>query len=529
MSVRLQRQIASLTNFGIPEERIILEERYLKRRRRERVACIEALQRFYDEAAPPDRQEAAAAETQTTAASQQQHETTGRSPALSMNKKRQMSIESESRKPEELRRTSVGIWQVADVDVAVVCVFKEPDNDLVVVCGWPRGIHVFFTALRNSAACNAVILAPAHPVGLAVDALLPFAHMCAWVRGSALDVTDLVRSGVLQARCCCVFSTMHVPWCLDVSHYRTDTQAVLAREFIYALHHCDSMLQRRARHLRQAEGQRRRRTQAVLADVEPIQTDDVSIRPSSPPELRQRRRGDATANSGRQAASGGQEQPPSRGRTQQKENMSKVPSATYVPRSAPLVVVELQSDERVEYLDITPVKTAAPFFAKSDADNIWSQHGLFMANPEFTSGRVLLEEMLYGMICFSLPVSRFCTDSRIIDHLVSGSHVPLPRGYRPSCPIWLIPLPPSYEGLTFGVLMDELLKETLNLPIAVYRHTRKMAAKKTPLDLLQGEAAVQSIVISCPPLDLVLEPDDQVYVIRACPREALGLLFSGGA
>lgn len=48
----------------------------------------------------------------------------------------------------------------------------------------------------------------------------------------------------------------------------------------------------------------------------------------------------------------------------------------------------------------------------------------------------------------------------------------------------------------------------------------------TPLDLLQGHDAFQYLVVSCPPLDALLQPGDQVYVIHACPAEALGLLFA---
>lgn len=99
--------------------------------------------------------------------------------------------------------------------------------------------------------------------------------------------------------------------------------------------------------------------------------------------------------------------------------------------AASLVIMELHSNQYIEFLDTTPLgsitgATSNASMAGSpaggawqrDYDLLWAQEGISAANPEYTSGRVLLEQMLYGIISFSLPVSRCCVDSRIIDQLV---------------------------------------------------------------------------------------------------------------
>lgn len=57
-----------------------------------------------------------------------------------------------------------------------------------------------------------------------------------------------------QAQSCAVFSTPHVSWRQQEGSDRTDTQAILVREFVYALHHADTLMERRMRHLMRSVG-----------------------------------------------------------------------------------------------------------------------------------------------------------------------------------------------------------------------------------------------------------------------------------
>lgn len=108
-----------------------------------------------------------------------------------------------------------------------------------------------------------------------------------------------------------------------------------------------------------------------------------------------------------------------------KSSIESVKSGT--PKAAaPLVIIELKKTSNIESIDITPVSTTVSWTARLDYDDLWTQEGFSVANPEFTSGRVLLEEFLHGMIAFTLPISRFCMDTKIIDHFVDVSDEDLP-------------------------------------------------------------------------------------------------------
>lgn len=59
-----------------------------------------------------------------------------------------------------------------------------------------RGLPVFLLVLNQK--FNVVILSPRYPGGLSTETFVPFNGMCAWVKGSALNITDLLRAGILQ-------------------------------------------------------------------------------------------------------------------------------------------------------------------------------------------------------------------------------------------------------------------------------------------------------------------------------------------
>lgn len=57
---------------------------------------------------------------------------------------------------------------------------------------------MFLATVLKSVQANIVILAPYHPSGLSTGVLHPFADACVWVKGSGLDVMDLLRAGILE-------------------------------------------------------------------------------------------------------------------------------------------------------------------------------------------------------------------------------------------------------------------------------------------------------------------------------------------
>lgn len=129
-----------------------------------------------------------------------------------------------------------GIAQVMALAEARATVFSEPKAPLVLVCGWPRALRIFLEALLQRGPRNVVILSPAKPGTVGPADLAAFSHCCAYVSGSALSMTDLSRAGALEACACVVFGTPHVSWKSDMTGLKLDTQALLVRRTILALH-----------------------------------------------------------------------------------------------------------------------------------------------------------------------------------------------------------------------------------------------------------------------------------------------------
>ncbi|CBZ53639.1 conserved hypothetical protein [Neospora caninum Liverpool] len=128
-----------------------------------------------------------------------------------------------------------GILQTHSVAEARRTIFANPGNPVILACGWPRGLRIFIKTLLANGAYNVVILAPHCPATVGPSDFAAYATSCAYVRGSALSTTDLLRAGALLARNCAVFSTLHVAWKGDLSAARLDTQALLVRKTIQAL------------------------------------------------------------------------------------------------------------------------------------------------------------------------------------------------------------------------------------------------------------------------------------------------------
>ncbi|KEP67018.1 UNVERIFIED_CONTAM: ion channel protein [Hammondia hammondi] len=128
-----------------------------------------------------------------------------------------------------------GIIQTQSVAEARRTIFANPANPVILACGWPRGLRIFVQTLLANGSYNVVILSPHCPATVGPTDFAAYTTSCAYVRGSALSTTDLLRAGALQAKNCAVFSTLHVAWKADVSAARLDTQALLVRKTIQAL------------------------------------------------------------------------------------------------------------------------------------------------------------------------------------------------------------------------------------------------------------------------------------------------------
>ncbi|XP_026192483.1 uncharacterized protein LOC113147155 [Cyclospora cayetanensis] len=129
-----------------------------------------------------------------------------------------------------------GITSVLSISEARASVYSCRNAPVVLVCGWPRGLRIFLHSLLQNGLFNVLILCPHSPNTVGPLDLAPYARCCAYICGSALSMTDLLRAGALEATAVAIFSSPQVSWRADLSSSKLDTQALLVRRTILALY-----------------------------------------------------------------------------------------------------------------------------------------------------------------------------------------------------------------------------------------------------------------------------------------------------
>eukprot|EP01071_Lankesteria_metandrocarpae_P007311 Lankesteria_metandrocarpae@DN4642_c0_g1_i2.p1 len=396
--------------------------------------------------------------------------------------------------PMELSRAAGGIKRVCSYEQATKSVFFDKKRDLILVCGWPRGLKFFLKVCLASGDANFIVLAPNYPLNMTTDELAPYLGVCAWVCGSALDSTDLIRCGCLLAKSCVVFGTSHVPWRGDLTTAKIDGQAILVRQTLYAIYNSAALMQKRESYL----SYNRRRDQS----------DEVAFY----------------------------------------DNLNTpVPSPDTMATPAVPILLELKELASLRNLWIDPERQSnkiaiadTVFWLKDESrihsrlnevEELWHDLSTHVQSPEFCSGRVYLDEFFHGLLALSLPVSRFAVDSSLIDHVTQGDELTMPlpsaapvqdsnRVSEQTSKISMIKMPPQYDESDFEDLLVAVLCRRQLLVVGVYRKLINDQNTFSPLSLLQGETS-NHVVISCPPRHMKMRKTDQLYVIASSRHELM--------
>eukprot|EP00922_Rhytidocystis_sp_ex-Travisia-forbesii_P028438 GHVS01041730.1.p1 GENE.GHVS01041730.1~~GHVS01041730.1.p1 ORF type:complete len:1392 (-),score=166.29 GHVS01041730.1:286-4461(-) len=449
------------------------------------------------------------------------------------------------------RELVAGLVAVETVADARRTVFAVPHLELVLLCGWPRGVRLFLRALRASGDYNMVILSPTHPVNIGTNELGVYSQCCCYIRGSALDTTDLVRAGALQARSCSVFSTSHVVWRGDLSAHKLDTQAIIVKKTIQTLFNA-------------------------------YPADSIPSKSNVPPHVSMT--GEVASTTSRPMLAFLTEHkvcsPPPPGSPTGDEALSRS-SSTCEPAeddflkmapTEPIVVVELREAAYLEYMDSSIMSVPETHSRKhDDIHHLWDSRGSYNTTPEFASGRVFIEEMFYGLMAYTLPVSRYAMDATIMDYLVEGPNPsvhtgvfgsphasrfrlgnswrrresdsdergrPPPRQYpsfssaspsrataappegpTPSTqsrgPMFLVDVPLPFVDSSFKRLFSHMFRYHKAIALGIYRFSRDPGPPGI------HDQRPPNIVLSCPGPDVKLKSDDKIYIVRHCYPEEL--------
>ncbi|PFH37396.1 ion channel protein [Besnoitia besnoiti] len=156
----------------------------------------------------------------------------------------------------------------------------------------------------------------------------------------------------------------------------------------------------------------------------------------------------------------------------------------------------------------------------------------YLGSLLFASGHACVEDMFYGLMAHSLPVSKYAVDASVIDYLVENRKEPLSAKTRlkrrlmcpPSVsvtspapavsPLGLEPVPPMFVGVPFKRLFEHFIKLEKKIAIAIYRQYRVTTD-------YAGNRRPKKLVLCCPSQQLRLNAFDMVYVLRPCSTDEL--------
>lgn len=396
-------------------------------------------------------------------------------------KKRRSSSTDQSFDSNQFQMTpNAGIHSVADLDTAKRLVFSDVTLPLVLICGYPRGIAAFIRTFLKNQKANIVLLSPHSSNDFEIGTMQHLSQCCVWIKGSALNPHDLLCAGVLQAQQCAIFSASHVSWAENISLTESDTQAILVQSLIRSL-----------------------QQEKFYSDYSLTHKTDTRF---------SQNRVNMTRYFGQHTKMLGLIDEQSLG-------------------CGPRIFLELKSSQFLELLDDWSKPTFSQIvqpslntynFSSSTAQNslIWAENGFSFQHPAYTSGRVTLEPMLYSVISFGLSVSPHCVNSNLIDAFIDGSSDLFSGEEQFTSPTSLEHIPDAYESRPFADLFVYLITRFSRFPFALYRCVRRSLH---PLNVFEVD---QFFVITCPPLNTLLEKGDRVYTLKPYPMRQPDVNFS---
>ncbi|KAL8274896.1 hypothetical protein Esti_001185 [Eimeria stiedai] len=391
-----------------------------------------------------------------------------------------------------------GIYSVLTLAEARSSIFSSPGAPLVLVCGWPRGLRIFLHSLLQNGPHNVLILCPHQPTTVGPLDLAPYARCCAYVCGSALSMTDLLRAGALEAAAVAIFSSPQVSWRADMSSSKLDTQALLVRRTILALFKRGGPLpppQGRGQVPPHAAGGDRgaggffhapeRRTPAApaAAHQQQQQREEADEPAASAAQaaaataaatgapvaavvenlLVQRPRQQQLNDHGmrqieqqqqHQQQQQQQQQQQHQERQQQQHEQQHAPAPErrgglpvlpfYSRRTEPQIFLDLKDSNLLQYCDFTMAEA-------TEDDGSPELRPPWLRSLLFASGFASVEEMFYGAMAHTLPVSRYSVETTVVHSLVQAR-----RGVRggTSIPLALETIPPMFFGSSFKRLFE---------------------------------------------------------------------------
>ncbi|EUD69124.1 hypothetical protein C922_00816 [Plasmodium inui San Antonio 1] len=356
--------------------------------------------------------------------------------------------------------------------------------------------------------------------------LMNFSHNVAFIRGSALNSTNLIQAGVFYAKRLIIFNANHSLF-IDKDAYRIDNEVIIIKNVIYQLY--NSVLKSRFNYMNLVKKVFKKEIKAVninekvFASDAPFQLNEMirvkktcsSTGPPATSSLESSAESCASSSASSPASSAASSassaSPPWRGSHLSLREKCKTLSIFNINRN-PYLICLIKNSESLEYIDGSINLSYENYNDNEKMNKIWENCGEYIYTFELVSANIFVDEMLHNLVSFSLPISKYAIEYSVIYSLIGidiNEYSKNAKAFHKNLKLCtgqvnLIPIPSYFYKKSFYKCFSYFLHNKQCLCIGILRYMDISPLCKTSRKLF---------VLSCPSRTMKIERDDQAYVI----------------
>ncbi|GAB69101.1 ion transport protein [Plasmodium cynomolgi strain B] len=300
--------------------------------------------------------------------------------------------------------------------------------------------------------------------------LLDFSHNVAFIRGSALNSTNLIQAGVFYAKRLIIFNANHSLF-IDKDAYRIDNEVIIIKNVIHQLY--NSVLKSRFNYMNLMK-------RVFKKEFKDVNINEKVFASEAPYQLNEMIR-------------------------------CKTLNIFNINRN-PYLICMIKNSESLEYIDGSINLSYENYNDNEKMNKIWENCGEYIYTFELVSANIFVDEMLHNLVSFSLPISKYAIEYSVIYSLIGidiNEYSKNAKAFHKNLKLCtgqvnLIPIPSYFYKKSFYKCFSYFLhnKQCLCIGILRYMDISPLCKKSHKL-----------FVLSCPSRTMKIERDDQAYVI----------------
>ncbi|GAW83648.1 potassium channel [Plasmodium gonderi] len=381
--------------------------------------------------------------------------------------------------------------------------------------------------IRMEMKYNMIILSLHVPKFNYENDIFNFSDSVAFIRGSALNSTNLIQAGLFYAKRLVIFNANHSLF-IDKDAYRIDNEVIIIKNIIYQLY--NTVLKNKYNYLNlikkifKKEFKDENINEKVFSTNMSHQLNEmIKVTTCSSSLFTTSCASSPTTSS----ASSSDRSPISSNTSSSNYSSSNRSSnsSSYIQQRGgrrmlnifntnrnPYLICLIKNSESLEYIDGSINLSYENYNDNEKMNKIWENCGEYIYTFELVSANIFVDEMLHNLVSFSLPISKYAIEYSVIYSLLGidiNEYSKNAKAFHQNLKlstgqVSLIPIPSYFYKKSFYKCFSYFLhnKQCLCIGILRYMDISPLSRKSRKL-----------FVLSCPSRTMKIEQDDQAYVI----------------